>query len=92
VRLKRGISWKQQFQWVNDDKPWAFGVPYTVKGQSRSDSLLLKPYHWAKLFRGVVAIVPAYLAYMGETSLWSFLLHTSFGWEGGSSSLLDGSG
>ena len=46
----------------------------------------------AKLFRGVVAIVPAYLAYMGETSLWSFLLHTSFGWEGGSSSLLDGSG
>ena len=30
---------------------------YTVKGQSRSDSLLLSPYHWAKLFRGVVAIV-----------------------------------
>ena len=29
----------------------------TVKGQSRSDSLLLSPYHWAKLFRGVVAIV-----------------------------------
>ena len=29
---------------------------YTVKGQSRSDSLLLSPYHWAKLFRGVVAI------------------------------------
>ena len=28
-----------------------------VKGQSRSDSLLLSPYHWAKLFRGVVAIV-----------------------------------
>ena len=27
-------------------------------------------------------VVPAYLAYMGETSLWSFLLHTSFGWEG----------
>ena len=24
----------------------------TVKGQSRSDSLLLSPYHWAKLFRG----------------------------------------
>ena len=37
-------------------------------------------------------VVPAYLAYMGETSLWSFLLHTSFGWEGGSSSLFDGSG
>ena len=31
--------------------------PFTVKGQSRSDSLLLSPYHWAKLFRGVVAIV-----------------------------------
>ena len=30
---------------------------HTVKGQSRSDSLLLSPYHWAKLFRGVVAIV-----------------------------------
>ena len=30
---------------------------YTVKGQSRSDSLLLSPYYWAKLFRGVVAIV-----------------------------------
>ena len=30
---------------------------YTVKGQGRSDSLLLSPYHWAKLFRGVVAIV-----------------------------------
>ena len=29
----------------------------TVKGQSRSDSLLLSPYHWEKLFRGVVAIV-----------------------------------
>ena len=29
----------------------------TVKGQSRSDSLFLSPYHWAKLFRGVVAIV-----------------------------------
>ena len=29
-------------------------------------------------------VVPAYLAYMGETSLWSFLLHTSIGWEGGS--------
>ena len=29
----------------------------TVKGQSRSDSLLLSPYHWAKLFRGIVAIV-----------------------------------
>ena len=29
----------------------------TVKGQSRSDSLLLSPYHWAKLLRGVVAIV-----------------------------------
>ena len=29
----------------------------TVKGQSRGDSLLLSPYHWAKLFRGVVAIV-----------------------------------
>ena len=36
----------------------AYGtVQYTVKGQSRSDSLLLSPYHWAKLFRGVVAIV-----------------------------------
>ena len=32
-------------------------------------------------------VVPAYGAYMGETSLWSFLLHTRFGWEGGSSSL-----
>ena len=32
-------------------------VQCTVKGQSRSDSLLLSPYHWAKLFRGVVAIV-----------------------------------
>ena len=32
-------------------------IAYTVKGQSRSDSLLLSPYHWAKLFRGVVAIV-----------------------------------
>ena len=30
---------------------------HTVKGQSRSDSLLLSPYHWTKLFRGVVAIV-----------------------------------
>ena len=30
---------------------------HTVKGQSRSDSLLLSPYHWAKLFGGVVAIV-----------------------------------
>ena len=37
-------------------------------------------------------VVPAYGAYMGETSLWSFLLHTCFGWEGGSSSLFDGSG
>ena len=37
-------------------------------------------------------VVPTYLVYMGETSLWSFLLHTSFGWEGGSSSLFDGSG
>ena len=33
------------------------GVHITVKGQSRSDSFLLSPYHWAKLFRGVVAIV-----------------------------------
>ena len=98
----------------------------TVKGQSHSDSLLLSPCHWAKLFRGVVAIVavpvrfrglcgpnpcisvgflddhiiyflfaevvPAYLAYMGEMSLWSFLLHTSVGWEGRSFSLFDGSG
>ena len=32
-------------------------VSCTVKGQSRSDSLFLSPYHWAKLFRGVVAIV-----------------------------------
>ena len=30
---------------------------HTVKGQSRSDSLLLSPYHWAKLFGGAVAIV-----------------------------------
>ena len=37
-------------------------------------------------------VVPAYLAYMGETSLWSFLLHTSFGWEGHSFSLFDGLG
>ena len=29
---------------------------------------------------------------MGETSLWSFLLHTSFGWEGRSFSLFDGLG
>ena len=29
---------------------------------------------------------------MGETSLWSFLLHTSFGWEGHSFSLFDGLG
>ena len=108
-------------------------IPDTVKGQSRSDSLLLSPYHWAKLFRGgrsdcgcalwdfcddllsrfrgcvgkihVYTVFPlgswmttrniicwsclAYLAYMGETSPWSFLLHTSFGWDGGSSSLLD---
>ena len=27
------------------------------QGSSRSDSLLLSPYHWAKLFGGVVAIV-----------------------------------
>jgi hypothetical protein len=37
-------------------------------------------------------VVPAYLAYMGETSLWSFPLHTSVGWEGRSFSLFDGSG
>ena len=37
-------------------------------------------------------VVPAYLAYMGETSLWSFLLHTSVGWEGRSFSLFGGSG
>jgi len=37
-------------------------------------------------------VIPAYLAYMGETSLWSFLLHTSVGWEGRSFSLFDGSG
>ena len=37
---------------------WGLATVYsTVKGQSRSDSLLLSPYHWAKLFRGVVAIV-----------------------------------
>ena len=29
---------------------------------------------------------------MGETSLWSFLLHTSFGWEGHSFSLFDALG
>ena len=29
---------------------------------------------------------------MGEMSLWSFLLHTSFGWEGRSFSLFDGLG
>ena len=41
----------------------------------------------------ILYMIPAYLAYyMGQPSLWSFLLHTSFGWEGGSSSLLDGSG
>ena len=34
-----------------------WGFVSTVKGQSRSDSFFLSPYHWAKLFRGVVAIV-----------------------------------
>ena len=33
-----------------------WGFVSTVKGQSRSD-FFLSPYHWAKLFRGVVAIV-----------------------------------
>ena len=50
-----GIRWKFPMS------PWCRytlkSSEATVKGQSRSDSLLLSPYHWAKLFRGVVAIV-----------------------------------
>ena len=42
---------------------WAVFIPATVKGQSRSDSLLLSPYHWAKLFGGVVAIVAVTLRF-----------------------------
>ena len=44
------------FVFLNNYIPWYIPLN-TVKGQSRSDSLLLSPYHWAKLFRGVVAIV-----------------------------------
>ena len=36
-------------------------------------------------------VVPAYLAYMGETSLGHSSYIPLFGWEGGSSSLFDGS-
>ena len=45
------------FFWDYDLELLVQGGYITVKGQSRSDSLLLSPYHWAKLFRGVVAIV-----------------------------------
>ena len=60
------------------DVIWLSG---TVKGQSRNDSSLLSPYHWAKLFKGGVAIVTVLLMRFAMIC-WSFLLHTSFGCEG----------
>ena len=43
-------------RWKFPRSPWCRCIltssEATVKGQSRSDSLLLSPYHWAKLFRG----------------------------------------
>ena len=47
--------WKNLDFTTTQSAVWDSGV--TVKGQSRSDSLLLSPSHWAKLLRGVVAIV-----------------------------------
>ena len=57
---QRGRRWERGTKYYkitwNSWKSWRM-MYHTVKGQSRSDSLLLSPYHWAKLFRGVVAIV-----------------------------------